>query len=66
MADNRLLTADQLAARLDLQPSTIKRWGRVGKIPRLVVGYNLVRYIWSDVLRALRQADEAQQGPGTA
>ncbi len=64
MADGRLLRADQLAARLGLRPSTIKRWGRRGKIPRLVIAYNTVRFVWGDVVKALRKADEAERARG--
>lgn len=62
----QLLTTDELANRLDLRPSTVASWGREGKLPRLVISRSVVRYVWSDVLRSLRNGAEARQGAGEA
>lgn len=49
-----LLTKEQLAAMLGIQPRTVARWALAGKLPTLRVGC-LLRFKWADVEAALRQ-----------
>ncbi len=53
----RLMTASQLADHLQVEEETIKRWARRGRIPRVKLGYNCIRYRYSSVVRALVAAD---------
>jgi excisionase family DNA binding protein len=50
-----LLTAEELAQRLRLQPSTVKRWAQEGIIPALRLSGKVVRYDWEAVENALRE-----------
>ena len=56
-----VLDKHQLAQKLRVSVSTIERWSRTQKIPRLRLG-NLVRFEWSAVRQALVRAD-SQPGP---
>ena len=68
MGEQRLLTAQQVAGRMDLAASTIKRWGREGRIPRIPLACNTIRYRMKDVIDALvaraRQEEERRRNPG--
>lgn len=61
MNGTELLTADELADRLRLRPSTIRRWAREGRIPAVRVTPKVVRYDLAAVLRAIR-AEQQPQG----
>lgn len=50
-----LLTADELAKRLKVRPSTVRRWSQDGLIPCIRVTGKVVRFDEVDVERALRQ-----------
>lgn len=52
MSDD-LLTADELAERLKVQPRTIREWTREGKIPARRLSHKVIRYRLSDVVAAL-------------
>jgi predicted site-specific integrase-resolvase len=69
MAEQLLLSAAQVAERLELQPSTIKSWGREGRIPCIVLACNTIRYRMKDVIDALvaraREQEERRRNPGT-
>ncbi len=54
MSDDELLTADGLARRLQVRPSTIQRWARQGRIPAVRLSPKVVRYDLAAVVRALR------------
>ncbi len=57
----RLLTAAQLADRLQLRESTVKLWGRKGRIPRIVLACNTIRYRMKDVVNTLIEADRGRE-----
>jgi excisionase family DNA binding protein len=44
----RLLTADELAARLSVQPSWVNKAARAGRIPHVLVG-RYRRFRWAEV-----------------
>ena len=48
-----LLTTNQVAARLQVSPRTVRRFASEGRLPQLHVGTRLVRYATSDVLSLL-------------
>lgn len=54
----KLMTALQLANYLQVEEETVKRWGRAGKIPRVKLSYNTIRYRASAVVRALVAAEQ--------
>lgn len=62
--DNRLLTAEEVAKRLGVRPSTIKAWARHGLIPSLRPTQRVVRFEASAVEAALR-AEGAQARRGS-
>ncbi len=49
-----LLTPDQMAATLQVKPSTIRSWAREGLIPAIRVGGQIIRFDRDEVLDALR------------
>jgi len=58
-----LLTADALADRLNVRPSTIRRWAQRGRIPMVRLTPKVVRYDLGAVVAALTHG---QQPKGTA
>ncbi|TFH64334.1 MAG: DNA-binding protein [Candidatus Zixiibacteriota bacterium] len=58
MIDQSLLTVDQIAAYLQVQPSTIYQWTHEGYIPHVKLG-NLVRFRVSQVDRWLEKREVA-------
>ncbi len=60
MNGTELLTANELADRLHLRPSTIRRWAREGRIPAVRVTAKVVRYDLVEVVRAVRAGQESQ------
>ena len=52
--DSELLTADELAGRLKLQPTTVRRWSRLRRIPSIKITRKVVRYDWCAVVAALK------------
>jgi len=58
--DQVLLTVDQLAERLQISSYTVRELYREGKIPRLKLGYRNVRFLWSDVIRAIKASNDDQ------
>lgn len=55
MADTQLLTAEQLAERLSVSPSTIKTWSRSGLIPQVRISPKIIRFDPDAVIDALRR-----------
>jgi excisionase family DNA binding protein len=53
MCCDDLLTAVELANRLNIKPDTIRAWTRAGKIPARRLSYKVVRYNLPIVVQAL-------------
>jgi excisionase family DNA binding protein len=49
-----LLTAEQLAHRLQVSPRTVKQWARTGRIPELRLSAKVRRFDLAEVVQALR------------
>ncbi len=60
MSDDKLLTADELADRLHVRPSTIRRWAQRGRIPTRRLTPKVVRYDLEAVVRAMSKGQEPQ------
>lgn len=52
-----LLTADQIAARLQVKGKTVRRWATEGRIPAIRLVGQRLRFDWDAVLRAIRTRD---------
>ena len=57
-----LITAEELAARLRVQPDTIRVWSRRGLIPRVQLSPKVIRYNTSAVIEALTRRREHEGG----
>ena len=57
----QLLTAEQIAKRLSVQPSTVKRWSRAGLIPSIRVTGKVIRFDPAAVLETLAQHPEGAE-----
>ena len=55
MSNKQLLTPVELAARLNVETSTILRWVKTGKIPALRVGARTIRFDQSLVEQTLQE-----------
>ena len=53
--EDDLLTANQLANRLGVQPDTVKQWLRAGLIPAARLTPKVIRYNLSDVVESLKE-----------
>jgi len=58
-----LLTAEEIAVKLHLRPSTIKRWMQQRKIPCIRLSGTVVRFDWDAVVKALQQRAQAKAVP---
>lgn len=63
---NDLLTADELAKHLKVQPSTVRRWQREGRIPAVRVTAKVVRFDYAAVVDAIRRAEQTRDLLSTA
>jgi len=54
-------TAKEIADRLGISEATIREWGRIGKIPRIVLSPKIIRYDWDSVLQSLKR-EKSQHG----
>lgn len=54
--NEKLLTTAELARRLDVSRGKVSDLARSGAIPSVDVGPNVRRFVWNEVLDALRQA----------
>ena len=57
-----LLTADELADRLQIKPNTVRVWGRRGLIPRVQLSPKVIRYELTAVVRAIRDRQHSEGG----
>ncbi len=53
-----LLTAEQIARRLQVRPSTVKAWAKSGRIPEHRLSAKVRRYDLSEVLEAVQRREE--------
>lgn len=60
--DSSLLTAQELAERLRVEPNTIRRWARAGLIPVLRLPRVGLRFEYAQVRAQLRSAAANQVG----
>lgn len=60
MNDSEFLTAEQTARRLNVKPSTVKRWVNEGKIPGLYVSPKVLRFDWQAVAAALKKGAQSR------
>ena len=62
MPPDRLLTAAQLAARLQVDPSTVHRWNRQGRLASVQLGPTRrgVRFPWPQAISAAVRQPTAQ------
>ena len=58
---SNLLTAEELAERLSLRPSTVKLWARQGFIPAIRITPKVLRFQLADVEEALCQKGQRQE-----
>ena len=56
-----LLTADELASRLRMKPSTVRDWARRGLIPAIRLSHKVVRYDLHQVVEAMRNKDKESE-----
>ena len=62
MNEDSLLTADELAERLRVQPGTVRQWSRAGRIPAVRLSPKVVRYDLAAVIEALTQRQASSGG----
>jgi len=62
MSETPLLTAEGLAARLHVRPSTVRNWARRGKIPTVRLSSKVLRYDFSAVVESVDQARREAKG----
>ncbi len=60
MSDRELLTAHEVADRLAVRPSTIRKWARQGRIPEVCLSPKVRRFDYGAVVAAL------EHGQGSA
>ncbi len=57
-----LLTANELAERLQVQPETVRGWSRRGLIPKVQLTPKVIRYDFIAVVDAMTRRQAAQTG----
>ena len=62
MAQHEIVTADELARRMQLRPQTIREWARSGKIPCMRPTGKTVRFDFDRVLKALSDSRDRYDG----
>lgn len=60
MSTSDFLTAEQLAARLHVRPSTVRRWAQEGRIPTVRLTPKVVRYELAAVVAAMTTGQEPE------
>ena len=61
MNTKELLTADEVAHRLKVRPSTIRQWSRCGLIPTVRLSAKVVRYDLSALVEAMAKRQAPQE-----
>ena len=61
MANENLLTAEEVADALQVRPSTIRLWARRGWIPTIRLTPKVVRYDLASVVRAMKNRQDAKE-----
>ena len=59
-----LLTCNELAVRLRVQPSTVRTWAKAGRIPAIRIGRKVVRFDYREVCEAIQCQHDAGLGGG--
>ena len=59
-----LLTAEELAVRLQVRPSTVRLWGRQGRIPVTRLSKKVLRYDLAAAIEALTKGQSVAKGRG--
>ena len=59
-----LLTAEEVAQRLRIQPETVRTWARQGLIPAIRLSPKVVRYDLAAVVNAMTTRQEEKKAPG--
>jgi excisionase family DNA binding protein len=57
---DELLTASELAERLQIKPSTVLDWQRTGRIPSLRLSHKVLRFNLGDVVTALKRSNAGE------
>lgn len=52
---DELLTSGQVAERLRVRQSTVRRWAANGRIPVVRVSPKVLRFDWQDVVAAVKR-----------
>ena len=60
MSSRELLTAHELADRLAVRPSTVRKWARQGRIPEVALSPNVRRFDYGSVVAALEHGHSGQ------
>ena len=60
VSKRELLTADELADRLAVRPSTIRKWARQGKIPEVAISPKVRRFDYTAVVDALQRGQRPE------
>ena len=55
------MTSEDLAGRLKVKATTIKRWARAGAIPCIKLSGKVIRYDYEEVLSALKAKGAASE-----
>ncbi len=58
-----LITADEVAERLQVRPATVRQWARCGWIPTVRLSPKVVRYDLKAVVKAMTKRQAAKGGP---
>lgn len=55
MPAEELLRAQEVASRLGVSAVTVRIWARQGRIPSIRISAKVVRFVWDEVLAAIRE-----------
>ena len=60
MRNEKILSTKEIAWELQVQPATIRRWVREGRIPEIRISLKVRRYNLEDILSALQRQKQRQ------